>query len=178
MSKTKKKFSLFSSSKKDSTPTVRKDMISAPLDFVHEVHVGFDSETQEFSGLPDTWRSLLKISGLTKEEISKNPQGMLDVLGFYTDGQGGPPAPGNAPSDAGKYMVSSPGPSGGGPDSAPATPAAGNSPPPAVPVRPGFTISEATKPIVRQPPQPAPERKPAAPKKSAAGKARTPRSQI
>ena len=38
-------------------------MISAPLDFVHEVHVGFDSETQEFSGLPDTWRSLLKISG-------------------------------------------------------------------------------------------------------------------
>jgi len=166
MSKTKKKFSLFSSSKKDSTPTVRKDMISAPLDFVHEVHVGFDSETQEFSGLPDTWRSLLKISGLTKEEISKNPQGMLDVLGFYTDGQGGPPAPGNAPSDAGKYMVSSPGPSGGGPDSAPATPAAGNSPPPAVPVRPGFTISEATKPIVRQPPQPAPERKPAAPKKA------------
>jgi len=62
-SKPKKKFSLFSSSKKDSTPTVRKDMISAPLDFVHEVHVGFDSETQEFSGLPDTWRSLLKISG-------------------------------------------------------------------------------------------------------------------
>ena len=130
-------------------------MISAPLDFVHEVHVGFDSETQEFSGLPDTWRSLLKISGtysdcrhvvgsivsclptslidtsaddpwlccehsisdvspgLTKEEISKNPQGMLDVLGFYTDGQGGPPAPGNAPSDAGKYMVSSPGPVSG-----------------------------------------------------------------
>ena len=48
--------------------------------------------------------------GLTKEEISKNPQGMLDVLGFYTDGQGGPPAPGNAPSDAGKYMNASPGP--------------------------------------------------------------------
>jgi len=35
-----------------------------------------------------------------------------------------------------------------------------------VPVRPGFTISEATKPIVRQPPQPPPERKPAAPKKA------------
>jgi serine/threonine protein kinase len=33
-------------------------------------------------------------------------------------------------------------------------------------VRPGFTISEATKPIVRQPPQPPPERKPAAPKKA------------
>ena len=49
-------------------------------------------------------------AGLTKEEIAANPQGMLDVLGFYTDGQGGPPAPGNAPSDAGKYMTSSPGP--------------------------------------------------------------------
>lgn len=168
MSKPKKKFSLFSSSKKDSTPTVRKDMISAPLDFVHEVHVGFDSETQEFSGLPDTWRSLLKISGLTKEEIAANPQGMLDVLGFYTDGQGGPPAPGNAPSDAGKYMTSSPGPSGGGPDSAPATPAATASPPPVV-ERPEFTKTAMTKPIVREPPRPPPERK-APPAKQAPAK--------
>ena len=31
------------------TRAVRKDKISAPLDFVHEVHVGFDTKTGEFS---------------------------------------------------------------------------------------------------------------------------------
>ena len=62
-------------------------MISAPLDFVHEVHVGFDTDTGEFSGLPDQWSSLLSVSGVTKKELAANPQGMLDVLGFYTEGQ-------------------------------------------------------------------------------------------
>jgi len=62
-------------------------MISAPLDFVHEVHVGFDTDTGEFSGLPDQWSSLLSVSGVTKKELAQNPQGMLDVLGFYTEGQ-------------------------------------------------------------------------------------------
>jgi hypothetical protein len=63
--------------------SVRKDMISAPLDFVHEVHVGFDTETGEFSGLPPTWTSLIKSAGISKEEIAKNPQGLVDVMGFY-----------------------------------------------------------------------------------------------
>lgn len=82
---------------------VRKADISAPLDFVHEVHVGFDPETGEFSvrprvpplplplphsvspqhlmscrgllqGLPDQWSALLQVSGISKKEIAKNPQ--------------------------------------------------------------------------------------------------------
>lgn len=161
MSKPKKKFSLFSSSKKETTPTVRKDMISAPLDFVHEVHVGFDSETQEFSGLPDTWRSLLKISGLTKEEISKNPQGMLDVLGFYTEGQGGP-GEGAAAAEPQKYMGApkSPPPRPDAPVAAASTPAAASSSPPPVVERPAFTKTKNTVPIVRKPPTAPPERKP------------------
>lgn len=142
-------------------------MISAPLDFVHEVHVGFDSETQEFSGLPDQWRSLLQVSGLTKEEISKNPQGMLDVLGFYTESAGHPNG-GPAASDVqGKYMTASKSPPPRPmPPSNPTSPtistpsaAAASSPPPVV-ERPDFTKGPNTKPIVRAPPSAPPDRKP------------------
>lgn len=36
-------------------------------------------------GLPDQWSTLLQVSGISKKEIAKNPQKMLDVLGFYTE---------------------------------------------------------------------------------------------
>jgi len=164
MSKGKKKGFFFGSNKKDATPAVRKDMISAPLDFVHEIHVGFDSETQEFSGLPDTWRSMLSVSGISKQEIAKNPQGMLDVMGFYMEGQGGP----GTDQDT-KYMDSEkelaqttpnkpsrPPPPSAAPRTA-TTPTA--SPPPVLP-RPEFTMSKDTKPIVRPPPPKDPPSKP------------------
>lgn len=167
MSNKKKKFSLFGSNKKDSTPTVSKDMISAPLDFVHEVHVGFDSETQEFSGLPDQWRKLLSVSGLTEEEIWKNPQGMIDVLKYYTESAGtdGPSEPGSQA----KYMTTqskSPPPrpappAADTPTPAPAvTPSAAATSPPPVVERPAFTKGPNTKPIVRAPPTGPPDRKP------------------
>eukprot|EP00038_Savillea_parva_P006251 m.162522 g.162522 ORF g.162522 m.162522 type:complete len:518 (+) comp12205_c0_seq1:58-1611(+) len=175
-SKGKKKFGLFGrSGSKDSTPTVRKDMISAPLDFVHEVHVGFDSETGEFSGLPASWSSLLKVSGITKTEIAKNPQGMLDVLGFYHEQAGGPGGPAGVPEKGTKFMgateddddagdkgASTPklgGPGADGARSPPVPPApaaaAATSPPPsatsptapAISPRPDFTKSDKTKPI-------------------------------
>ena len=40
-------------------------------------------------GLPPQWSSLLQVSGISKTELAKNPQGMLDVLGYYTEGQSG-----------------------------------------------------------------------------------------
>ncbi|KAI8799362.1 kinase-like domain-containing protein [Cladochytrium replicatum] len=59
--------------------------ISTPTNFVHKVHVGFDSITGLFTGLPQDWRSLLEKSNISKEEMTKNPQAVLDVLEFYTE---------------------------------------------------------------------------------------------
>ncbi|KAJ1546714.1 Protein kinase, partial [Nowakowskiella sp. JEL0078] len=58
---------------------------SNPTNFVHKVHVGFDAITGLFSGLPKDWHNLLENSNISKEEMSKNPQAVLDVLEFYTE---------------------------------------------------------------------------------------------
>ncbi|KAI3651862.1 hypothetical protein MP228_003165 [Amoeboaphelidium protococcarum] len=57
---------------------------SNPTNFEHKVHVGFDHNTGGFTGLPENWRRLLEASNISKEEMSKNPQAVLDVLDFYT----------------------------------------------------------------------------------------------
>ncbi|KAI9327984.1 kinase-like domain-containing protein [Obelidium mucronatum] len=59
--------------------------IGAPTNFVHQVHVGFDLNSGAFTGLPQDWRNLLESSSLSKDEITKNPQAVLDVLEFYTE---------------------------------------------------------------------------------------------
>lgn len=59
--------------------------ISGPTNFVHQVHVGFDPNSGNFTGLPKEWKSLLEASNISKEEMSKNPQAVLDVLEFYTE---------------------------------------------------------------------------------------------
>eukprot|EP00053_Salpingoeca_punica_P006690 m.62773 g.62773 ORF g.62773 m.62773 type:complete len:508 (-) comp13809_c1_seq1:47-1570(-) len=149
--KDKKKFRLFGSRDKASAAPTKID-ISAPLHFVHEVHVGFDPETGEFSGLPEQWSSLLQVSGISKNEIAKNPQGMLDVLEFYTEEQA------HSERDSEKYMTLKkkgpppPLPTGasGSIGSKPETPA--SAAPPVV-ERPDFTKSEKTKPI-QPPPEP------------------------
>ncbi|EGD80891.1 STE/STE20/PAKA protein kinase [Salpingoeca rosetta] len=171
MASEKKKFRLFGSTSKarDDRPPVRKVDISAPLDFVHEVHVGFDPETGEFSGLPPQWSALLQVSGITKKEIAKNPQAMVDVLGFYTED-----VQGTADGEGVKFMVDTDKKSGKSgkqgvkmaapaakqpqPQSAPAKEAP--QPPPVV-ERPAFTKSEKTKPISKPAPVAAP-RQPAA----------------
>ncbi|KAJ3208179.1 Protein kinase, partial [Clydaea vesicula] len=58
--------------------------MSTPTDFIHKVHVGFDQETGDFTGLPKEWSNLLQTSNISKEEMNKNPQAVLDVLEFYT----------------------------------------------------------------------------------------------
>ena len=40
-------------------------------------------------GLPPQWSALLQISGISKNEIARNPQAMVDVLGFFTETTGG-----------------------------------------------------------------------------------------
>jgi len=60
-------------------------MVSGPTNFTHNVHVGFDPMNGIFTGLPKEWKQLLDASSISKEEMSKNPQAVLDVLEFYTD---------------------------------------------------------------------------------------------
>ena len=59
--------------------------VSAPTDFSHAVHVGFDSQTGEFVGLPPEWSKLLNASAITKEDYERNPQAVFEALDFYTD---------------------------------------------------------------------------------------------
>lgn len=135
--KEKKKFSIFGSKKPD-RPAISKTDISAPLDFIHEVHVGFDAESGEFSGLPEHWSKLLQVSGISKKEIAKNPQGMLDVLEYYTESNKDAP-------DVQKFMTLHKEASRA--DVAAPRPADAAPPPPPVVERPQFTLSERTKPI-------------------------------
>ena len=49
------------------------------------MHVGFDPETGEFSGLPDTWARILTQSNLSMNETKNNPEAVLQVLNFYAN---------------------------------------------------------------------------------------------
>ncbi|KAI6247779.1 Serine/threonine-protein kinase CLA4 [Erysiphe necator] len=59
--------------------------VSNPTNFNHSVHVGFDSQTGEFVGLPPEWSKLLNSSAITKEDYERNPQAVFEVLEFYSD---------------------------------------------------------------------------------------------
>ncbi len=75
-------------------------VISTPFNPVHVTHVGFNSDTGEFTGLPKQWNDLLKNSGISKQEQSANPQAVLDIIGFYTDSKKS-----DEETQPGKYMA-------------------------------------------------------------------------
>jgi len=57
--------------------------ISTPYDPVHLTHVGFNSVTGEFVGLPREWQILLQRSGITTQEQQQHPQAVMDIVAFY-----------------------------------------------------------------------------------------------
>lgn len=59
--------------------------ISSPYNAKHVTHVGFDSVSGQFTGMPPEWATMLKHSGITSAEVQKNPQGVADVLNFITE---------------------------------------------------------------------------------------------
>ncbi|CAO1637148.1 unnamed protein product [Sympodiomycopsis kandeliae] len=59
--------------------------ISTPYDPVHLTHVGFNSDTGEFTGLPREWQQLLQESGISKQDQEANPQAVMDIVAFYQD---------------------------------------------------------------------------------------------
>ncbi|KAI9709656.1 MAG: hypothetical protein M1812_007634 [Candelaria pacifica] len=80
-----RKKSGFSSFMNSMLGSPRRINISAPENPVHVTHVGFDSETGQFTGLPKEWQRMIQESGITKIEQEQNPQTVLDIVTFYKD---------------------------------------------------------------------------------------------
>jgi len=68
--------------------TNKRPEISTPYDPVHLTHVGFNSSTGEFTGLPKEWQQLLQESGISRSEQEKNPQAVMEIVKFYQEGHG------------------------------------------------------------------------------------------
>jgi len=61
--------------------------ISAPYNFRHLRHAKVDPRSSTgFAGLPEKVRTLLKASGISKQEVQANPNAVLDVLNFHMEG--------------------------------------------------------------------------------------------
>ena len=50
---------------------------------MHLTHVGFNSDTGEFTGLPKEWQQLLQDSGISRQDQEANPQAVMDIVAFY-----------------------------------------------------------------------------------------------
>ncbi|KAG2381762.1 hypothetical protein C9374_006146 [Naegleria lovaniensis] len=59
-------------------------VISKPFEFKHNIHVDYNSETG-FVGLPPEWESMLKSSGITKNEAMENQEAVLGILDLATN---------------------------------------------------------------------------------------------
>ena len=68
--------------------TPKRLEISPPYDPVHLTHVGFNSSTGEFTGLPKEWQQLLQESGISRSDQEKNPQAVMEIVKFYQEGHG------------------------------------------------------------------------------------------
>ncbi len=82
-----------------------KPNISYPTKFTHVVHVGFDPETGDFTGMPEQWSRLLAASNISREMQRRNPQAVLDVLNYYEHHR-------HSSKQQGKFMMAAGGVSG------------------------------------------------------------------
>jgi p21-activated kinase 1 len=67
------------------TGSTKKPVISAPENPVHVTHVGYDSLTGQFTGLPKEWQRLISESGIPKSAQQENPQMIADLVTFYKE---------------------------------------------------------------------------------------------
>ncbi|CAJ2505388.1 Uu.00g127820.m01.CDS01 [Anthostomella pinea] len=63
----------------------KKPVISAPENPVHVTHVGYDSSTGQFTGLPKEWQRLINESGIPETAQRENPQMIADIVTFYKE---------------------------------------------------------------------------------------------
>ncbi|EHN02159.1 Ste20p [Saccharomyces cerevisiae x Saccharomyces kudriavzevii VIN7] len=74
-----------SSNNSSSSSTTTALRISTPYNAKHIHHVGVDSKTGEYIGLPEEWEKLLTSSGISKREQQQNMQAVMDIVKFYQD---------------------------------------------------------------------------------------------
>ena len=154
-------FSKLSSKVSDIFGAEKRPEISGPFEFKHTVHVGFNADSGEFTGLPEQWKKLLESSGISKQEQLKNPQAVLDVLDFYTQGVHSD-FNWSKPADAGpvKAPITVPVPNQIRTGQGQLTTAVKKAPPPPVAPRPQHTMSvyssEVPKPPTTVVPPPVP----------------------
>ncbi|KAG8974583.1 signal transducing kinase of the PAK [Tulasnella sp. 425] len=82
--------------------TAKRPEISSPFDDTHLTHVGFNSSTGEFTGLPKEWQEILQENGISHQDQEKSPRTAVEIFKFYQETAG---APGKI---ADKYMATSP----------------------------------------------------------------------
>eukprot|EP01125_Pyxidicula_operculata_P016771 TRINITY_DN57_c0_g2_i1.p1 TRINITY_DN57_c0_g2~~TRINITY_DN57_c0_g2_i1.p1 ORF type:complete len:492 (-),score=114.93 TRINITY_DN57_c0_g2_i1:177-1652(-) len=56
-------------------------LVGAPTNVTHQLHVDFNSETG-FVNLPSEWETILKASGISKEEVVNNHEEVYELLKF------------------------------------------------------------------------------------------------
>ncbi|KAI9847454.1 MAG: signal transducing kinase of the PAK [Sclerophora amabilis] len=83
-----KKKSGFSTFMNSMLGSPRRVNISRPENPVHVMHVGYDNETGQFTGLPKEWQRLLQDSGITETEQKQNPQAIVDIVKFLNKERG------------------------------------------------------------------------------------------
>ncbi|SCV00251.1 LAMI_0G03862g1_1 [Lachancea mirantina] len=89
-SKVKGVFSSFMQNMKRSSQSEKRRSsggvkISSPYNAKHVHHVGVDSKTGEYTGLPEEWEKMLASSGISKKEQQQHPQAVIDIVRFYQD---------------------------------------------------------------------------------------------
>ena len=61
--------------------------VSKPFNVEHRTHVKLDDRSSTgYDGLPKKWRTMLKASAITKDDVQAHPQAVLDVLQFQMQG--------------------------------------------------------------------------------------------
>ncbi|KAK8869246.1 Pkinase-domain-containing protein [Apiospora arundinis] len=63
----------------------KKPAISAPENPVHVTHVGYDSTTGQFTGLPKEWQHLIDESGIPENTQRENPHMIANLVTFYKE---------------------------------------------------------------------------------------------
>ncbi|KAM6033199.1 serine/threonine-protein kinase PAK 4 isoform 2-T3 [Chlamydotis macqueenii] len=120
--------------------------ISAPSNFEHRVHTGYDQREQKFTGLPRQWQGII-------EESARRPKPLVDpgcITAIQHASQKAEHRPGRPQEAASNGPASSGGGTGSSRAHPPGPPRSKNPEPP----RPGLTPHASDPHLARQPPPP------------------------